>query len=645
MSVNEETLEKALVSGNFLAVCEETLDDPEGRDVVRKKAEEQNLVEQFDEGCKLARVYKQTREAVDDAATRTGMFLWLAEDGSWMVTKARGKKETYDVQISSPLLIVGVGYSHEHRNPQLSLKVHTETGNWNDIIVPRADLTNSGTLQATLKKVGIRTADSGTLSSALSVVEPRNIFRTCEHAGWNGDDFALPNGEVITKSDGIETHCVFPLDARYGVAGSKEEADRVLKKVEDDPHIMTAIGVAMGAPLLKDIHVTEPGVYHFFGDSTIGKTTTLCIAASMFGWGEEAKKGGIVELWYTTAYAAEQNVSRLKDHAVFFDESALVDSAEDFQTLSYSLANGSSKAAGQGYNGLREVRHFRSPMLSTGEYSGEHIIKNGGLEHTGGSALRLLDVPFRGFQVEDPRTLANEVRECSKTNYGHHFRALVKILVKDRDGCVERIRELMKDALVSERQAQLARVHQRLSLVAAVLEFSIERGIFPTWTVGKGKAAVQAYFNAWKEERGSEESYEVNKALTTFSETMFSQKHRIHFMNASGEAPRERLAAFLKGEYWFTEKGLIEAVGSAKLVKTFLDYLASDKCEDWGLRRGSDKKRMKCETPKGYGLDRRMYCIVDKNWDASCATNFVDGEVSKVEPTPSARKLHLVSKN
>ncbi|RUO97675.1 DUF927 domain-containing protein [Hyphomicrobium sp.] len=578
------------------------------------------LSREFERDKILAPNLLQTHKVVQVASERAGLSYDVEVDGSIVVLKGRSKSKDSPplrVQVSSPMLICGIGYNTSHTEPCLLLKLQSETGVWNELVLPRSSLTNSGTLHSELKKMGCRTAAPTELVTLLSIVEPEMKFRTYEHTGWNGDDFVMPNGEVVSAANGgPASRATFGADAAYGTGGSKAGADDMFRTVEHDAYIVTAVGMALASPLLRDTQIVEPGTHHFYGTSTIGKTTTLCVAMSVVGKGAEQKHGGVVWSWSTTRHAAEKKISKYKDIPVALDEAQLVSSAEDFNHLAYSLANGTNKAAGNGYMGLREVETFRSIVLSTGENSAKSIIEGDArLKHTGGVALRVNDIAFEGFQVCSPefasiKEHADYLRAMARDHYGWHFRELVRALVNDHVGSLQRIKELMREFMPSETTPQIARVQERYALFAAVIEFAIERGILP-WRAGTGKAAVAAVFSAWKVSRGdTAQSHELNSAVESFSNTLFRDRHRITVLNGSNIVPPNRLAARLGNELFFTKEGLEEAVGGKANLGPFLKHLAAGECPQWGLRTEKDRQQVKC--PKGRGLPDRAYCIIEK---------------------------------
>jgi hypothetical protein len=274
-SIDSPALNEALETGSFLNLlmrllpnCTDMAPDV-SLEEVEAAARARGRIQEFERDKLLAPDLLQTHKVVFDASSRAGLNYEVESDGSIIVLKGRGSQRNAPptrVQVSSPMLICGVGYNTAHTEPCLLLKIQSETGVWNEFVLSRSDLTNSGTLHSILKKMGLRTAAPAELVTLLSVVEPENKFRTYTHTGWNGDDFVMPNGEVISaQKDGPTSRATFEKDAAYGIGGSKDCADEMFRTVEHDAYIVTAIGIVLASPLLQDTCIVEPGTHHFLG--------------------------------------------------------------------------------------------------------------------------------------------------------------------------------------------------------------------------------------------------------------------------------------------------------------------------------------------------------------------------------------------
>lgn len=621
---DDYTLTTAVTRHNYLpliAAIERQAEEPSvpvpdcTLDEVRVAAIAAGDENEFAEAEILAPAFNETQRCLTDAAERSGLTLDFGWDGTIAVVRSKGRGTKFSVQVASPLLLMGVGYNQNHEDPRLSLKLQTDTKVWKDLWIARSELVNGGTLQAKLKKAGIRTSDITVLINLLSVAEPRNHILLMSQAGWNGDTFVLANGEIVSPPGSTPVSATLDIarseSGDYGVGGSKDGANELMLMVEQEAQVVTAIGIMLLSPLLRDVGLAEPGVYHFFGASSEGKTTTALIAASVSGKGAELKNGGTVRSFSSTAYAVEQFAYKFKDHTIIYDEAQLISSASDFQRISYSLANGSTKAAGNGYDGtLRPTQTFRSAVISTGEASAKAIIEaDSKLKHTAGSELRVLDLHFEGLKID-----VGKARELASTHYGWVLRDFIALLVADHEAATTAIRTLSATMLPLEALNQFDRVRRRFSVIAAVLEYAIANNILP-WRPGTGKAAITRVYESWKTDRGGASAlpYELRTALEHFAQTLFSEQHRVHYLNLAGTTPQRRLCAAKSGRLYFDDKGIAEAFGT-KNIRSVLDYLKSEECEDWGLECESGRLKAKLpEVLKTRLGHTRMYCVIDKN--------------------------------
>lgn len=584
---------------------------------VEKAAKEHKLEAEFDRDKELAEKLQITSEILEDAGSRYGETIKTDECGTVLKLKPTKGGGAIPIQICSPIIIEGVGYNQEHSNPILFLKILTESGKWVVFQLPRSSLVSNGAFAAMIKSVGIRTADPGALCNLLSVVEPKNVLKTYESAGWHGNDFVLPNGEVIARDDDAITRLpAFDVDPRWGTSGDVALADEMLKSVANDPFIVAMVGTVLAAPTIKFFRdIAEPGIYHYIGASTTGKTTALAVAMSLQGKGCPQKThastdqaDGIILSWNTTAYALQEQMAMRRDLALGLDEFSMIASAKDAQVLSYSTSNGATKAAGAGYTGFRKAKMLRSPIISTGEEGfAEKIGRDKNLKHNAGAAVRTLDV---NFVSQGDAARADKLKKVAAENYGWHLRKLVRLLVRNREACLKRIEVLRHDALRQESNAQVNRVRARMSLLAAVIEFAIEKDVLP-WPEGTGRTAVQKVLDVWKADFANGDlSYEVSTALKNFADSMSRHKDRIAYLNVRNIAPHNCLAKWKDGKLYFTESQLAEALGGAP-IKPFLKHLASGDCADWGLERG-EENRLNVKATKEIGTGR-VYCIVDKH--------------------------------
>jgi putative DNA primase/helicase len=120
--------------------------------------------------------------------------------------------------------------------------------------------------------------------------------------------------------------------------------------------LMLAISGASAGPLLHLAGVEGGGV-HFFGPSSIGKTTLLRLTAIVWG------PPGYVRSCRATANGLEGAAAGATDTALILDEVGQVE-ARDMAAALCSLANGTGNARAARNDSLRELRSWRVLTIS-----------------------------------------------------------------------------------------------------------------------------------------------------------------------------------------------------------------------------------------------------------------------------------------
>src|SRR5207249_3789011 len=126
--------------------------------------------------------------------------------------------------------------------------------------------------------------------------------------------------------------------------------------------LVFAVSCAFAAPLLFGSE-SDSGGFHLYGPSSIGKSTALVVAGSVWGGGG---KNGYVESWRTTANGLEAYAEAHNDCLAVLDEIAQVDAREAADCL-YMLANGMGKGRMTKTIGARRRLTWSTLVLSSGE--------------------------------------------------------------------------------------------------------------------------------------------------------------------------------------------------------------------------------------------------------------------------------------
>ena len=346
-----------------------------------------------------------------------------------------------------------------------------------------------------------------------SAVEKR--INSFPRTGWNEIDgkmeFVLPGqDDVIVAGEAVSP---------YEQAGTLEDwRNSVGRLVAGHSRPMFAVATAFAAPLLKLLN-GEGGGFNFRGSSSIGKTTALRAAASVWG---RADEHGIIRTWRGTANGIEGTAALFSDTLLPLDELGVA-SGQEVGNIVYSLASGVGKQRAQRDGSARPPRFWRVMILSTGELGIADKIQEGGKRVRAGQEIRILDIDANAgkgsgiFDRGDGAEIAEAIKlAAANTSYGTAGSAFVKAIKDHGLKNVTEDLDATHKALIARltegvQDAQAKRAAQRFALVGAAGELAIQLGVLP-WEAGTVATATEEIFRAWHLDRGNDPG-EVRNAL------------------------------------------------------------------------------------------------------------------------------------
>ena len=386
----------------------------------------------------------------------------------------------------------------------------------------------------------------------LARVEAPRMVRVVPRLGWHdtatGRVFVLPDAALgAPGSESLLLQTERP-DALPPLrqAGTFQHWQREIAALAiGNSRLAFALAASFAAPMLGLLGA-EGGGFHLRGPSSVGKSTALQAAGSVWGGGGLR---GWARSWRTTDNALEAVAAAHCDLLLCLDEMGEA-TPEAVAACAYALANGSGKGRAGRDGGARRVAEWRVLFISTGEEGlADRLAEaKGGLRRVrAGQEVRVLDIPadtgrhglfetLHGFP--DARTLADALKAAATRHYGTAGRVWLEHLAADPEACATTARGLM-DAFTAahvppDAAGQVQRAAQRFALVAAAGELAIAAGILP-WPAGEAERAAAACFTAWREARpGGVGAAEDAAAVATVRD----------FLERHGES---RFAALVKG--------------------------------------------------------------------------------------------------
>jgi hypothetical protein len=158
------------------------------------------------------------------------------------------------------------------------------------------------------------------------------------------------------------------------------------------------------------------------GNTTTGKSTSLKLAASVFGNPNDKHPDSLILQWTNTKVAIEQIASMCGDLPVYLDDAQHC--SDDLKkSVIYMIANGRGKGRGARGGGIRETPTWRTVALSTSEEplheSSPHEGARGRLLPVGG-----LTPPFHA----NTGTFVQSLESAIISNHGHAGEAYIRHL-------------------------------------------------------------------------------------------------------------------------------------------------------------------------------------------------------------------------
>ena len=398
--------------------------------------------------------------------------------------------------------------------------------------------------------------------------------------GWNGDDtpvFVTPTRIYGAQADNFIYQPDHKPNHRMGEAGTLEEwQDNVAALAAGNSRLVFAISAAFAGSLLNLANsMVDGGGIHFHGASSVGKSITLAVAASVWGRGGKVDNPKtFIRKWASTAVGVEIAATLHNDLCLLLDEIGECDEKQAAK-IPYMLGNGAGKERGDKSVTSRPMNTFRLMFLSNGEHTLEDHLKQKGIKVAAGQELRMLNIPADAGQgmgivetlhnYNTSRELVEYLVSVTTQYYGVAGSEWLKYITQHteqlRESIPQSIRQFKTNVVPESAAGQVHRAANRFALVAIAGELATKAGI-TGWTEGEATKAATRCFNDWLVDFGGAngENREQAKMLDTVQ--AFIERNGVKFIDLSYESPTlvPDLVGFLKTkdgvvlEYWVLAK-------------------------------------------------------------------------------------------
>lgn len=343
------------------------------------------------------------------------------------------------------------------------------------------------------------------LVSAYIQVWPVEARARCvERLGWNGAVFVTPSETIGAADELVVFQNASAVEPAFSTAGTLEEwRGSVGSLSAGNSRIVFALSVAF-AGALAELAGEDSGGFHFRGASSSGKTTALCVAASVWG-----NPGRYTRLWRATSNGLEGLAAVHNDGLLILDELSQIDPREAGESA-YLLANGQGKTRASRTGAARQSARWWLLFLSAGEESLTALMARAGRKPNAGQEIRLADIEsdagagLGAFEelhgIANPAAFALALKDAATRSHGAAGAQWLRHVVEHRAAIVEKIGENIR-AFVSENVpdgagGQVVRVARRFGLVAVAGELATFFGI-TGWREGEADTAARKCFAVW----------------------------------------------------------------------------------------------------------------------------------------------------
>ncbi len=207
--------------------------------------------------------------------------------------------------------------------------------------------------------------------------------------------------------------------------------------IKDSTGCQLALAIGMSSVFIPLLQATEnigTPIYHFYGDSSTGKTTALMIAASI--WGNPVMGKALLKSWNATDNYIMDSLRYNNGMIYCLDESSM--KIRDFTNIIYCLNQGIDRARLNASCQSNKPRNWCTAILS----SGEHSLLSSSKQNTG---LKARVIEFFDLTITNSADHAGKIKSFCNNNYGILGRKIALLVEKmDKAQILKRYEEAKK---------------------------------------------------------------------------------------------------------------------------------------------------------------------------------------------------------
>lgn len=458
--------------------------------------------------------------------------------GVYFVGSDKDGNEQDPKWICSPLDVVAKIRNDKSEAWGRWLEWHDDDGVKHGWSMPMALLQGDGReLRSELAQLGLSISPSKTsrdlLMAYLQACPADKRVRGVDKLGWHGDVYVTTDRTFGHSEDKALFQSAHAGESAISTSGTLEDwIETVGKMSVGNSRLVFAVSASFAGVLLE-LSGIDSGGFHFRGTSSIGKTTIIKAASSVWGIPKRHTRQ-----WRATVNGLEGLAAQHNDNVLILDE---IDQAAESQVgdAVYMLANGQGKSRANKDGSARKAIGWRILLLSSGENALAKILARADRRATAGQEIRLADIEadvgvgmgvFEELHgIESPPLFADAINAATGKFHGAPgmswlcFIANLRSTSLDRDHLEQRIKrdisEFVSEVVPPGSHGQISRVAKRFALVAAAGELASEDGI-TGWPAGEARQAAKVCFAVWLDKFGvvNQERGAILKQIRAFFE-------------------------------------------------------------------------------------------------------------------------------
>ena len=542
----------------------------------------------------------------------------------WVVTMIKKDKKSSWEKVCTEIRVVGQSRDESSQGWAKLVEVIDPDGVKHTVTIPNslfAPVTETDLLKLLLDK-GLQLNHSGSfnprikLKQLLSSWNPNQRLRSVENVGWHHSSFVLPNftnqsvsSEQLLLSDELGRQ------SRFNTKGSlKDWQEKIASKCSGNSRAVFSLSASFTPVMLKSLRI-ESGGFHFRGNSSLGKTTLLQIAGSVWGGGGVT---GYLKSWRTTANALEQVARMHNDVLLCLDEIGQVDEKQIGQIV-YMLSNQSGKGRMKASGELRNLHEWRVLFLSSGEISLEEAILQTSRKIKAGQEVRFIDIPAdagKGFgcwdympEDQSPAEFTKSLKDSTDEYYGLAGREFIRLI--QRDHIIDNRAAFLRQEITQladrfrppNAAEQVQRVLRHFIEVGRCGELAVELGVLPLGSEEPMKAALQC-FQGWLDQRDTAGNREHIDGLNQVRE--FLQRYGASRFSVLGEGFDP------DGMKTMNRAGYIKFTDDSKQYLIFTQVFKSEVCRGFSVQAIAEELLRQGHLERGEGDNLAKKCRVEE---------------------------------